>query len=85
MHNFYRPGLFYLVDDGIKEDAIAFGLHLKALQVLLLDREDGQLLAFMDQALEVGFAGELLIVVGKGNQKGGKVFRPQPASLRHSR
>lgn len=35
----------------------------------------------MDQALEVGFTGELLIVVGKGNQKGGKIFRPQPCQL----
>ena len=55
--------------------------HLKALQVLLLDRKDRQLLAVVDQALEVGFTGELLIVVGKGNQKGGKIFRPSPASF----
>ena len=80
-HNFYRPGLFHLIDDGVKQDAIAFGFHLKALQVLLLDGKDRQLLAVVDQALEVGLTGELLIVVGKGNQKGGKIFRPQPCQL----
>ena len=80
-HNLHRTGLFHLIDDGVKEDAIAFGFHLKALQVLLLDGKDRQLLAVVDQALEVGLAGELLIVVGKGNQKGGKIFRPQPCQL----
>ena len=53
-HNFYRPGLFHLIDDGVKQDAVAFGFHLKALQVLLLDGKDRQLLAVVDQALEVG-------------------------------